>query len=114
MKETEKILLDNGLTGNPNTFFNSFSGEFMDIERWSNQVTEPIDRNIIGRYEGINPTEAGFELWFSHGRLADPSVLRFPRYGTEPDFRRAFNRLMNFIEAHYMFESGLPAFIFGD
>lgn len=115
MKETEKILLDNGFTRNPNTFFSSASGKFMpEIKRWNNQLTKPKDNAAIGRHEGVNPTEAGFELWFSHGRLADPSVLRFPRYGTEPDYKGAFDRMMNFIKANYEYEPGLPAFLHGD
>lgn len=112
--ETRRILLENGFTRNPNTFFNCFSGEYMKIERWNNQVTKPNNKSALGWYEGINPTDTGFELWFSHGRLDDPSVLRFPKYATELDYKGAFDRLMNFIKANYEYEPGLPAFMFGD
>lgn len=114
-EETRKLLLQHGFTRSPNSYFSSYSGEFKpDIERWNNQITKPKEPAALKRFEGVNPTDAGFEVIFDHGRLAETSVLRFPRYGTEPDYWGAFERLMLFIVTHYEFEPGMPGFMFGD
>ena len=113
MKNVTELLLDSGFFNSPNTYFCSFDGEFKkDIDRFSNNRTKPVNGNM--RFEGINPTEWGYEVVFDHGKLCPPSFLRFPRFANESDFTGCFARLNEWLSANYEWEAGLPAGVWGD
>ncbi len=43
-------------------------------------------------------TRYGFALEVPHGDLCPPSVLRFPRYRSEPNYAKAYQRMRQFVE----------------
>lgn len=115
MKTSRQILIENGFHKSPNTYFNSFKGDFdRSKERFNNGITSPKNEDVFKRYEGIEATEFGFCVFYDHGMLCDNSVINFPKYATEENFEGAFQRLKKFIIQNYEFCGGLPANLFND
>lgn len=105
------ILLENGYTANPNSYFCSFTGTWIEEykTRWSNGIKKPLHAGAR-KYEGVITAEYGFGILFDYGNLTESSVIKFPKYATETDFKGSFERMEALIKSNYEWEGGLAGY----
>lgn len=49
-------------------------------------------------YSTTFTTEYGFAIVVENGQLCGPSIIRFPKYLGENNFKKAFERMVDFVE----------------
>ena len=98
---TFNILLENKFNRNPNgiTLF------------WEGEENLPFGTTwTCGYGVDVIPTEWGFQIFTTHGKIAPSTKINFPKYATEQDFNGAFIRLMQYITKNYDRQEALPAY----
>lgn len=92
LTEREELLAAAGWSRceNPsaNVLFTSFPGQSC----WT------LEDGSRGDYR-VYVVDSGYALEISHGSASPPSLLRFPCFESEIDFRPAFERLQKFMES---------------
>jgi len=112
-----QLLIDNKYSRSPNYGSYYLNGKQHSFAQpWGANLRKPKIDIIHGMPDIILIETWGYQLIISHGGSIAPNdtVITFPIYATENNYKGAFNRMEAYIKHNYEYLPGLPSYIWGD